>query len=163
MFKYHIVDFLGFTPSAIDTKMYYQRNTKENGTDYYKLLLVYVEDVLACSHNAKAVMAVIAKTFDINNDEIAEPKLYLGGNVDKFQLPNGKHALSITFNSYVQVAIDTVQRLLLEDVNTLKTINRPHKFPLPHGYKSELDTTDECDSEHISRYQQLIGIFQWDV
>ena len=69
--------------------MYYQRNTKENGTDYYKLLLVYVEDVLACSHNAKAVMAVIAKTFDINNDEIAEPKLYFGGNVENFQLPNG--------------------------------------------------------------------------
>ena len=39
----------------------------------------------------------------------------------------------------------------------------PQKFPLPHGYNPELDTTDECDADHTSRYQQLIGILRWDV
>ena len=37
-------------------------------------------------------MAGIAVKFEIKNDDIAEPKLYSGGNVDKFQLPNGKYA-----------------------------------------------------------------------
>ena len=53
-------------------------------------------------------MAGISAKFEIKNDEIAEPKLELGGNVEKFQLPNGKYAWSITSNSYVQGAIYTV-------------------------------------------------------
>ena len=96
MFKDHIVNCLGFTQSTIDPDIYYLRNTNEDGTDYYDLLLVYVESVLACSHDAKAVMAGIAAKFEIKNDEIAEPKIYLGGNVEEFQLPNGEYAWSIT-------------------------------------------------------------------
>ena len=53
-------------------------------------------------------MTGIAVNFEIKNDEIAEPKLYLGANVKKFQLPNGKYAWSITYTSYVQGAIYTV-------------------------------------------------------
>ena len=52
MFKYHIVNYLVFTVKTIDPAMYYQRNTKEDGSNYYELLLVYVDDVLACIHDA---------------------------------------------------------------------------------------------------------------
>ena len=93
-------------------------------------------------------MAEIAAKLEIKNDKIAEPTLYLGGNDDKFQLPNGKHARSITSSSYIRDAIETVQRLIAKDGRTTKTGNRPHKVPLPHGYKTELDTTDECDADH---------------
>ena len=126
-------------------------------------MLVYVDYVLACSQDEKAVIAGLAANFEIKNYKIAEPKLYLGGNVEKFQLPNGNYTWIITYNSYVKSDIDTVQRLLVEDVRTLKTGNMPHKRPLPHGYNPELDTTDECDAEYTSRYQQLIGILRWAV
>ena len=46
-------------------------------------------------------MAGISEKFDIKNDETDEPKIYSGGNIEKFQLPNGKYAWSITSNSYV--------------------------------------------------------------
>ena len=121
--------------------MCYQQNTKDDGTDYYEILLVYVEDVLACNYYAKAVMAGISAKFEIKNDDIAETKLYLGGNVDKSQLPNGKYAWSITSNSYLQGAIYNVQRILDEDDRTLNTGKRPQKGPLIHGYMPELDTT----------------------
>lgn len=124
---------------------------------------MYVDDVLACSHDPKGIMLGIAAKFDIKNDEIEEPKLYLGGNVEKFQLPNGKVAWSLTSNSYVQGAVDTVQRLLAEDGRTLKSGKRSHKGPLPHGYRPETDTSDECNAEHVSRFQQLIGILRWAV
>ena len=87
-----------FTPSTIDTDMYYQQNTKEGRTDYYELLLVYVDNILACSHDAKAVMSGIATKFEIKNDEIAEKNLYLSGNVETFHFQKGKHAWSITSN-----------------------------------------------------------------
>ena len=59
--------------------------------------------------------------------------------------------------------IDTAQRLFSEDVRTFNTGKGNHKVLLPHGYKPELDTTDECDAYHTSRYQQLIGILRWAV
>ena len=63
IFKYHIVNCLGFIPSTIEPYMHYWRNKKEDGTDYFELLLVYVDNILACIHDAKAVMARIAAKF----------------------------------------------------------------------------------------------------
>ena len=108
-------------------------------------------------------MVGIEAKFEIKNDNIAEPKLYLGGNVEKFQLPNSNHAWSITFNSYVKGYIYAVKRFLSEDGSTLNIVKRNHKGPLPHRYKPELYTTGECDVDHTSRYQQLIRILGWAV
>ena len=88
-------------------------------------------------------MAEIAAKFEIKNDKISEPKLYLGGNVEKFQIPNGKYAWTITSTAYVQGAIDTMQVLISEDVRTLMNEKRTHKGPLTHIYKPELGTPDE--------------------
>ena len=87
----------------------------------------------------------------------------MGGNVENFQLPNGKYAWSITSKSYMQGSIDIVQRLFVEDFRTLNNGKRPHKGPLPHVYKPELDTPDEFDTDRISRYQQLIVSLRWAV
>ena len=50
---------MGFNTSTIDTDMYYRRNKKEDSTDYYEILLVCVDHVLACIHDAKAAILVI--------------------------------------------------------------------------------------------------------
>ena len=88
-------------------------------------------------------MAGISEKYKVKNDEIAEPKLYLDRNVEKFQLSNGKHAWIITSNSYVKGAIYNMQRLLAEDSRSLNNGKRHHKGPLPHGHKPDLDTTDK--------------------
>ena len=41
----------------------------------------------------------------------------------------------------MQGAIDTVKRLISEDVKILNIRKRPHKGPLTHGYNPEMDTT----------------------
>ena len=163
MFKEFIESKLEFLPSRIDPDMYYRRNRKPNGEQYYELLLVYVDDILAISHDPESIMKRIGMRFEIKNDEYGPPKTYLGGDIEKFQLPDGKVAWSLLSTSYVASAIDTVKRLLLEDGRELKSGKRPHKGPLPHGYKPELDVTDECDDAMTSRYQQLIGILRWAV
>ena len=43
--------------------MYYRRCQCEHGEMYYELLLVYVADVLAISHDPGAIMEVIGKGF----------------------------------------------------------------------------------------------------
>ena len=179
MFKDFIEQRLGFKPSRADPDMYYRRNNKRSGPDpdglssetgtglssgepYYELLLVYVDDVLCISHAPEAVMEAIGKRFEIKNDEIAPPKTYLGADIESIKMKDGTKAWSLSCTSYVKNAVETVENLLKEDGRQLKTGKR-HHGPLPHGYKPELDTTDECSDEHTSRYQQLIGILRWAV
>ena len=83
MFKDHIQQHLGFTPSITDPDMYYRKAKRPDGSMYYELLLVYVDDVLAMSHSPREIMAGIASHFEIKNDDISEPKIYLAGQTLK--------------------------------------------------------------------------------
>ena len=103
-------------------------------------------------------MNKIDEKFEIKNNDVGPPTRYLGVDIKKIQLPDGRTAWSMSSHSYVKASIDTVKRLLAEDGRELKSGKRSHKGPLPHGYKPELDVTDECHAEHVSRYQQLIGM-----
>ena len=164
MFKEYIEKKMGFTPSLSDPDMYYRKQSRPDNTRYYELLLVYVDDVLAISHDPKSIMEMIGKGFDLKNDEYGPPTTYLGGDVETFQLPDGKRAWSMLSTSYVRNAVKTVDILLAGDELELKgSSNKRHAGPLPSGYKPELDTTDECDPEYTSRYQQLIGILRWAI
>ncbi len=114
--------------------------------------------MLAISHDPAKIMEKIGMRFEIKNDEYGPPKTYLGADVEKFQLPDGSISWSLLSTSYVTSAIETVKTLLAEEGRELKSGRRPHKGPLPHGYKPELDVADECDADMTSRFQQLIGI-----
>ena len=140
MFKEYIVSRMGFVPSSLDGDMYYRRSKDEQGACYYELLLVYVDDVLAISHDPEAIMKVIGQGFEIKNNEWGRPTRYLGADVELFQLPTGMKAWSLHCKSYVKAAVDTVKDLLSED-----------------------GRNDECDADYTSRYQQLIGILRWAV
>ena len=59
--------------------------------------------------------------------------------------------------------MQTIKYLLYEYNRGFKSGKRPHKGPLPHGYKPELDVTDECDAEHVSWFHQLILVLLWAV
>ncbi len=63
IFKDFIEQRLGFVPSTIDPDIYYRKNITPEGIAYYELLLVYVDDVLAMSHDPKAIMNIIGEKF----------------------------------------------------------------------------------------------------
>ena len=79
------------------------------------LLVVYAGNALICSHYSKVIILIITRKFDIENEEIELPKLYLNGKLEKFQLSNSKIAWSLTSNSHVQGTVATVQCLLAGD------------------------------------------------
>ena len=47
---------MGFVPTQADPDVYRRRARKPSGEEYYELLLVYVDDVLTCSHAPQAIM-----------------------------------------------------------------------------------------------------------
>ncbi|KAL7555128.1 hypothetical protein ACHAWF_018763 [Thalassiosira exigua] len=74
-------------------------------------------------------------------------------------------AWSLLSTKYAQAAVENLDNVLREEGREFKTGGNKVKTrnPIPSGYKSELDTTEECDVEHDGRFQQLIGILRWAV
>ncbi|KAL7527793.1 hypothetical protein ACHAWF_002307 [Thalassiosira exigua] len=170
MFKDFIVTYLKLTPSRVDGYMYYRKASKPDGTPYYELLLVYVDDVLAISHDPKKIMETIEKRFEIKNDEYGPPTAYLGGELERFTIPGTNESpWSLLSTQYEKAAVANVETMLKEEGREFKTESggkAQRRNPIPSGYKPELDwldTTEECDPEHHSRFQQLIGILRWAV
>ena len=64
----------------------YQNNSQPDGSRFYGLQLVYVNDVLEIIHDLKIIMEKIGIIFDINNEKYGPPTRYLGVDVEKFQL-----------------------------------------------------------------------------
>ncbi|KAL7547473.1 hypothetical protein ACHAWF_010771 [Thalassiosira exigua] len=130
MFKDYTKTTMGLKPSKVDGDLYYRKNANEDRTLCYELLLVYVVDVLV-------VVEMIGALFDIKKDDYEPPKMYLGGSIEKFQLPDGKMTWSLISTSYVRSAVETVRGLLAEEGRDLKTGKKSQRGPLPYGYKPE--------------------------
>ena len=79
-----------FAPSSSDAGIYYRKNILSNGGYYYKLLLVYVENVLAISHVPDLIMEMVGMRVEIKHDAWGPPTRYLVAGVSLLTLPDGK-------------------------------------------------------------------------
>ncbi len=61
------------------------------------------------------------------------------------------------------MVVGTVKALLTKYGCELKPGKRLHKGPLTYGYKKEVGVSEECNREHVSTFQQVIGILRWVV
>ena len=73
-------------PTQADPDVWRRRNVKPNGDEYYELLLVYVDDVLCCSHDAQKVMDALALSYDLKEGSMGPPTIYLGAEISKYQV-----------------------------------------------------------------------------
>ena len=148
---------LNFTSTRADPDVW----IRSAGT-HYDMVLVYVDDILIFAKDPMVTMNDLGKLYELKPESVKEPDIYLGANMEKVQLPNGKVEWSMGSKTYVKNAIKVVEALLLEDdpTATLKTTARN---PFPSGYKPELDVTPELNDELASRFLQLIGILRWAI
>jgi hypothetical protein len=86
-----------------------------------------------------------------------EPDIYLGVNVQKVQVPDGREVWATSHCDYIKNAIKTVKGLLAEDGKGYVLKNKA-KNPHPLNYLPELDVSNELGLELSSCYLQLIGI-----
>jgi hypothetical protein len=133
---------------------------KENGFEYYEMLFVYIDAILALSHRAKYAIEEITQFFKAKEGSVKP--LYLGANISKVQLPDGREVWATSPKAYAQTSLLVVERLLSEDGEGY-VLRSKIKNPFPTGYKPDIDVTDELSPELASRYMQLIGILRWVV
>ena len=70
-----------------------------------------------------------------------EPSIFLGANIEKFQLADGRLVWSMTSIQYVNNAVKNVRGILAEEGRKLEGMKNKNT-PLPYSYRPELDSTD---------------------
>jgi hypothetical protein len=148
---------MGFTSTKADPDVWIR-----SATDHYEMILVYVDDILIFAKEPRKVMSVIGECYELKPESVKEPDIYLGANMEKVQLPNGKTEWAMSPKNYIKNAIKVVETMLVEDGDEMK-LKSTAKNPFPNGYRPELDISTELGEEMATRFMQLVGILRWAV
>mmetsp|Transcript_6374 Transcript_6374/g.9807 ORF Transcript_6374/g.9807 Transcript_6374/m.9807 type:complete len:148 (+) Transcript_6374:738-1181(+) len=139
---------------------------RSDESEYYECILLYTDDALVVSENAESVLRnELGGYFELKQESIRVPKIYLGGSVRKVELENGVEAWAFGSSQYVQAAVKNVQTLLQKDHNACwkdGVLTSPDS-PLPTSYRPELDISPELKTTKAAYYQSLIGVLRWMV
>jgi hypothetical protein len=103
-------------------------------------------------------MDTLASLYRLKDGSVGKPTQYLGANIGKYQLPDGRECWSMSGRDYVRNAIKTLQATLEKEGMKLRS---KADRPMPQGYRPEVDISDELPPDLVTRYQNLIGILRW--
>ena len=152
---------LGYKSCAVDPDMWMRPEGKEDGSEYYEFVLLYVDDCLFVSEDPKNTLMKISKYFLMKPSLLGPQKVYLGGKVSQVILPNGVKAYSYSASQYLHEAIRGVEEYL--DKKGRKLSEKRVGTPLPTNYHPELDVSPELMNDEATYYVSLIGILRWIV
>ena len=120
------MQLLNYESCPADPDLWITKAVHSNGTDYYEYVLLYVDDVLAVSENARENILEKDKYFTMKPESIGEPKIYLGGKISKVQLPNGVIARALSMRKYVKEAVKKVEKEISKwDLALMKYVKLP--------------------------------------
>ena len=152
---------IGFESCKADPDVWMRPATKSDGTQIYEYVLLYTDDALVVSEfGEKILREELGKYFELKEESIGPPDIYLGGKVSKVTLENGVKAYSFSCSKYVQAAVNNVTDHL-EKIG-LKLPSRT-KTPLSSNYRPEIDVSPELNATDATYYQSLIGVLRWMV
>ena len=132
------LDEMSFVPTQADPDVWMRPAIKPDGEEYYEYILVYVDDILAISHDPKTVMKHIQANFKFKDNKVEPPDMYLGAKLRKRKLGNYE-CWTMSSYEYVQAAINNVQEKLSK---TNMGLQKRAPTPMSSGYRPELDNSE---------------------
>ena len=103
---------LGFSSCKADSDIWMRPSKKDDGSEYWEYILLYVDDALVKSERGEDIIRKeLGRCFYIKEESIEPPTLYLGNKVSKLELQNGVNAWSFS-SSHVKSAILNVENRL---------------------------------------------------
>jgi hypothetical protein len=104
-FRNHLcscMHFLNFKSCPADPDVWMRPAIKKDGSTCYDYVLLYMDDALVVSENAESILWMeIGRYFELKQESIGPPKIYLGGHVRKVQLGNGVWAWAFSSSQYI--------------------------------------------------------------
>ena len=163
-FRNHLracMNHLGFKPCRADPDVWMRPSMRPDGHAYWEYVLLYTDDCLVVSHRGVHVLRnEIGKYFEMKQESIGPPDIYLGGKLREVELENGAKAWAFGSSQYVNSAVSNVEAFLKTcDLSLPAKANTP----ITNNYRPELDVSPELDPDEASRYQSFIGILRWAV
>ena len=151
---------LQYTPTKADPDVWIRPAVKVDGSEYYEMVLCYVDDVLAISTHPMKTIDGIKGVFKLKGDKAEPPDMYLGASLQKVETADGTSCWSMSSEKYVRAAVDNLEARLAKSNCRL-----PSKCdtPMTTAYHPAEDVTKEMNAEGIQTYQELIGILRWAV
>ena len=104
-------------------------------------------------------MDQISKTYDLR-DSVATPTRYLGANISKWQLPDGREVWSMSGRDYVRNTIKLAEDMAKQDGYTIPCGRRAER-PMSKDYRPEIDVSPTLGPRQAQQFQQLIGMLRW--
>jgi hypothetical protein len=80
---------IGYESTRADPDVWIRAAFKMDGTEYYEMVLVYVDDILHLSHDVKPTIKALADLYELKPESCGPPMRYLGANISKYQLEDG--------------------------------------------------------------------------
>jgi hypothetical protein len=127
-------------------------------------MLLHADNALVVSENAERVLwNELGRHFMLKEESIGEPKMCLGGSVQKVQLDNGVECWAFSSSQWVQAAVKNVEEQLSkrDDVNWV--LPTKAETPLCASCRPELDVSPELQPTDAACHMSLIGMLRWIV
>ena len=102
------LDNIGFKSSIADPDVWMRAATNPTGEKYYKYMLVYVDDILCISYDARRQMNEIQASLKFKKYKVEPPEFYLGTRLEKKKL-NGCYVWTMSSTDYIKAAIANVE------------------------------------------------------
>ena len=166
-----ITQKLEYKSTIADPDVYIKAKCKSDGSKYYSYLIIYVDDVLCIDVNPGETIEKIKTVYRVKPESVKTPDMYLGMDIRKWKIQDDEgrenDCYAIGANSYVREAIRIIKaRLDKPDVRKkgiiLPTSKKSGSMPFTsQSYRPELDSTDYCDQELHTLFQNIIGMLRW--
>ena len=103
---------IGYTPSKADPDAWIRPAVKPDGSEYYEMVLCYVDDVLAISDIPMRTMDGIRNVFKLKDDKAGVPDVYLGATLIQVETETGNKCWLMSSEKYVKAAIENLESKL---------------------------------------------------
>ena len=132
---------LDFVSCPANPDVWMRPAKQSDGADCYEYILLYTDDALVISENAERVLRLdLGRYFELKEESIGPPKLYLGSRIRKVQLENGIECWAASSSQYIQAAIKNVEEYLGKDQNPKMKLPTRAETPLQTSYRPECST-----------------------
>ena len=152
-FHEHLSDVLvkmNYRPSKADPDLWYI----DKGT-HYEYITRYVDNVIIFGKDQMKTMKELEKEYVLKG--VGTPQYYLGGDVvqlDKHWENEGIYT-AFSAETYIRNCLPRLAKLCNKEQFAKSN------SPMDNSYHPEMDTTELCNPETISKYRSLIGSANW--
>ena len=99
----------------------------------------------------------IGRYFELKQESIKPPDMYLGWRMRQVELDNGVKAWDFGSSQYVQAVVNNMEEYLKKHIKKPLPM-KGHMNPLTSNYRPDIDISPELEPQDGSYYQSLIGI-----